>query len=230
VRWFKTGEAYWGDGSGLQPLSLVTLPRFAAVGKEGQVRNLRLIGLLLAAIVMFGSVSAGRAMPDRVPTDSQTYQENACEGGDGSYLCPAVAEDSHTSIEYVRLLHDGIEIKLTSEGVELGNGCGGAGELVTMTRELIKRSQGAAWPSPQFDWEGRQLEDEVYAHAYFASLPEDATFMGIDFTARGNPINIVFADYTDRDTRTTGDAIQQLAFRLLGSAQRAVCEATAAGD
>ena len=193
----------------------------------------RLLALIVVVWALGAPLVAGQAAPREASSgaiERLSLQADACQGGAAApgYSCPLPDDVAAQYIEYVRVLGDGIEILLTPAGIELGNECGGAAKLIEMTRDLYDRIPASERPTVEIDWEGRQLEDEVYAHAYFAALPEDATFMGIDFAARGNPINIEFADYTDLESRESGDIVQQLVFRLLGRAKRADCPAAEA--
>lgn len=190
----------------------------------------RFFALVLIVVAIGAPVAASQAaeMDAREGAIKRTLlQTDPCDAGSAAvvYACPALDEESAEYIEYVRAVGDEMVILLTTAGIALGNECGGAATLVEMAHQLYERIPEGERSASQIDWTGRQLEDEFYAHAYFASLPEDASFFGIDFAERGNPINIEFADYTDLESRDSGDVAQQVIFRLLGNAKRAECDA-----
>jgi len=110
-------------------------------------------------------------------------------GQDGSCTGPACAVPTDpevaTLIEWVMAASDGAVIRLTPEGIAHGRSCDGARELVRMASDLYASLPESERLEPDLLWANPALTREVYAHAWASTLGSE----------RGNPVNVVFADY-----------------------------------
>jgi hypothetical protein len=85
---------------------------------------------------------------------------------------------------------EGVQIRLTETGVDLGQTCAGAGQLATMASDLYRRLPAVERVSEDLAWTDPYLTREIRAHSWAAAS-------GIPgWTGRGNPIDVDFADYT----------------------------------
>ena len=124
--------------------------------------------LLIALLATPASADVGCGDPDQV-----------------NIICP---DDPGTAryIERVTSTEIGVSILLTEEGVSYGRSCDGASEIVTMASDLYAQLPADERLRDDLLWANPVITQEVYAHAWGASL-------GID---NGNPVDIVFADYS----------------------------------
>jgi hypothetical protein len=88
----------------------------------------------------------------------------------------------------------GVSILLTDAGVDLGRSCDGAARLVRMASGLYAQLPADQRLRDDLLWANPVITREVFAHAWGAS-------MGID---NGNPVDIVFADYTGDSSSVQG--------------------------
>lgn len=141
---------------------------------------------MLLALVLLYHASWATATP--VPA------EVGC--GDPAATDIACPTDSETARYIVSVTGTsfGVSILLTDDGVDLGRSCDGAARIVTMASGLYAQLPADERLRDDLLWANPVITQEVYAHAWGASL-------GID---NGNPVDIVFADYTGESSSIQG--------------------------
>ena len=108
-------------------------------------------------------------------------------------VCPDDAETARYIIS-VTSTSFGVSILLTEDGVDLGRSCDGAARIVRMASDLYAQLPADQRLRDDLLWANPVITREVVAHAWGAS-------MGID---NGNPVDIVFADYTGESSSIQG--------------------------
>jgi hypothetical protein len=108
-------------------------------------------------------------------------------------VCPDDAETARYIVS-VTATSFGVSILLTDEGVDLGRSCDGGARIVTMASDLYAQLPADQRLRDDLLWANPVITREVVAHAWGAS-------MGID---NGNPVDIVFADYTGESSSIQG--------------------------
>lgn len=88
----------------------------------------------------------------------------------------------------------GVSILLTDEGVGTGHTCDGAARIVEMASDLYARLPADQRLRDDLLWANPVITREVFAHTWGASA-------GIE---NGNPVDIVFADYTGESSSVQG--------------------------
>ncbi len=143
----------------------------------------RRLALLIAALLALLALTAPLASADVGCGDP--YRS--------SVICP---DDPETAryIERVTSTWDGVSILLTDAGVDLARSCDGAARVVTMASDLYGQLPEDERLRDDLLWANPAITREVFSHAWAASL-------GID---NGNPVDIVFADYTGASSSLQG--------------------------
>ena len=108
-------------------------------------------------------------------------------------VCPDDAETARYIVSVTRTSW-GVSILLTDEGVDLGRSCDGGARIVVMASDLYAQLPADQRLRDDLLWANPVITREVVAHAWGAS-------MGID---NGNPVDIVFADYTGESSSIQG--------------------------
>ncbi len=108
-------------------------------------------------------------------------------------VCPDDPEVA-TIIVSVTSTPVGVSILLTDAGVESGHSCDGAARIVAMASDLYAQIPADQRLRDDLLWANPVITREVFAHTWGASL-------GID---NGNPVDIVFADYTGESSSLQG--------------------------
>lgn len=88
----------------------------------------------------------------------------------------------------------GVSILLTDDGVILGHSCEGAAHIVEMASDLYAQLPADQRLRDDLLWANPVITREVVAHTWGAS-------MGI---SNGNPVDIVFGDYTGDSSTVQG--------------------------
>lgn len=113
--------------------------------------------------------------------------------GQTAIVCPDDAETGQY-IERVTSTEIGVSILLTDAGIDLARSCDGAARIVIMASDLYRQLPEHERLRDDLLWANPGLTREVFSHAWAASL-------GID---NGNPVDIVFADYTGESATLQG--------------------------
>lgn len=145
-----------------------------------------LVGTLLAFAGSGGIATAG-CDPD---------ERRAATPPEPNVACPDASADPEIAALIVRVTAtgNGVSILLTSAGIDAGRSCDGARRLVRMASDLYRRIPAAERLRDDLLWATPAITREVFAHAWAAEL-------GID---NGNPVDVVFADYTGESTTLQG--------------------------
>jgi hypothetical protein len=117
---------------------------------------------------------------------------NGCNNERAGYAdtaCP-VEGDAALYIESVRSVPGGVSIRLTPDGIALGTTCDGAAWIVLMASGLYAGLPAGQRAYTDLLWADPYITSEVMGHAAAAAtnIPQ--------LVAHGNPIDIVFADYS----------------------------------
>lgn len=169
---------------------------------QGQLRSLmrrvRVLFLVLIVTLTGLAASAAAASPPvlsvgNVPASADAFPFiNGC-GGDlaaqWNVVCP-VSSDVATYIAYVKGVPGGVSIVLTRPGIDLGLTCDGAAWLVRMASDEYDRLPGDVRGYDGLLWADPYITSEVMGHSIAAAtnIPQ--------LVRHGNPIDIVFADYS----------------------------------
>lgn len=130
------------------------------------------------------------ASPVALPARAQGA--NGCNGelaGAWGVICPTSADET-VYIEYVMSTSWGVSIRLTPDGVWLGTSCDGAASIVWMSSSLYTQLPADQRSQADLLWAEPYITSEVMGHSVAAAtnIPE--------LVSHGNPIDIVFADYS----------------------------------
>jgi micrococcal nuclease len=105
-------------------------------------------------------------------------------------ICPFPSNVAAPYVEYLRAAPEGVQIRLTKAGIALGQTCAGAARLASMASDLYQQLPSSERVAEDLAWAESYLTSEIRAHSW-------AAVSGIPtWEAHGNPIDIVFADYT----------------------------------
>jgi hypothetical protein len=117
---------------------------------------------------------------------------NGCNNERAGYAdtaCP-VEGDAALYIESVRSVPGGVSIRLTPDGIALGTTCDGAAWIVLMASGVYAGMPAEQRAYADLLWADPYITSEVMGHSAAAAtnIPQ--------LVAHGNPIDIVFADYS----------------------------------
>lgn len=117
---------------------------------------------------------------------------NGCNNDLAGYadtICP-MEGDATLYIESVRSVPWGVSIRLTPDGIVLGTTCDGAAWIVAMASGMYAGLPADQRAYNNLLWADPYITSEVMGHSVAAAtnIPE--------LVAHGNPIDIVFADYS----------------------------------
>jgi hypothetical protein len=149
------------------------------------VNTLRAIIHVLAAI--------WRRLKPAVPVTTADGQGGCDDSDAANAICPDDPE-TRNYIERVTSTSFGVSILMTAEGIDLARTCDGAETMVTMASDLYARIPADHRLRDDLLWANPTIRREVFSHAW-------AAWLGID---NGNPVDIVFDDYTGESSTLQG--------------------------
>ena len=137
------------------------------------------IALSAVLLLLTGGPATAQVDPDDRCATPPPEPDVACTD-------PATDPEAVAHIVWVMATDNGASIYPTDQGIARGRSCEGAAELVSLASELYAGLPETARLRDDLLWANPALTREVYAHTWAAAMGSD----------RGNPVDIVFSDYT----------------------------------